>query len=189
MQTPLQITFHNMDHSPAVEARVRERAEKLDTLFDRITGCKVVIEAPHKHQRKGKLFNVRIDLTVPGKEIIANRDSGQNHAHEDVYVAIRDAFAAISRQLEDYARVLRGDVKSHEAPLSGKVVRIFPQQGYGFITTTDGQDIYFHENSVGGGQFQKLAVDSPVRLVIADGESAQGPQASTVTPIGKHHVG
>jgi len=188
MQTPLQIAFQNMDPSPAVEARVREKVEKLETYFSRIVGCRVVIEAPHKHHRKGKLYNVRVDVTVPGKEIVATRNGSKNHAHEDVYVALRDAFDAIGRQLEDHARVIRGDVKSHEAPLTGKVVRVFPQQGYGFIAAADGREIYFHENSVVGGQFQKLAVDSEVRVVIAENESTFGPQASTVTPIGKHHI-
>ena len=105
-----------MDHSPAVEDRLRERAEKLDHIFDRIIACRVVVEAPHRHSRKGKLYNVRIDLSVPGKEIVANRNRPHDHAHEDVYVAIRDAFDAITRQLEDYVRVMRGDVKSRGEP-------------------------------------------------------------------------
>jgi ribosomal subunit interface protein len=113
MQTPLQIDFHNMDHSPAVEAKLRERAAKLETMFDRITGCRVVVEAPHRHSRKGKLYNVRIELDVPGKVIVANRNGPKDHAHEDIYVAIRDAFDAVTRQLEDHARVIRGEVKTH----------------------------------------------------------------------------
>ncbi|MSO70958.1 MAG: ribosome-associated translation inhibitor RaiA [Alphaproteobacteria bacterium] len=116
MQNSLQIDFHNMDHSPAVEERLRERAGKLDHIFDRIIGCRVVIEAPHRHSRKGKLYSVRIDLSVPGKEFVANRNGSKDHAHEDVYVAIRDAFDAITRQLEDYVRVQRGDVKTHVEP-------------------------------------------------------------------------
>ena len=114
MQIPLEVTFHNMDHSDAVEANVRERAAKLERYFDRIVGCRVVVEAPHKHSRKGKIFEVRIDVSVPGKEIIVNRNGVNNHAHEDVYVAIRDAFNAAGRQLEDHARKIRGDVKTHE---------------------------------------------------------------------------
>ncbi len=116
MQIPLEVTFHNMDRSDAVEANVRERVAKLERYFDRIIGCRVVVEAPHKHQRKGKMFEVRVDVSVPGREIVVNRNGPKNQAHTDVYVAIRDAFAAAGRQLEDYARKMRGDVKNHEPP-------------------------------------------------------------------------
>jgi ribosome-associated translation inhibitor RaiA len=116
MQTPLQITFRNMEHSDAVEARVRELAEKLDHYFDRITACHVVIEAPHRHHHKGKLYQVNITLAVPGSEIAIGHSGRKNHAHEDVYVADSDSFKAAKRQLEDYVRKSRGDVKTHAAP-------------------------------------------------------------------------
>lgn len=188
MQIPLELAFHNMDRSDAVEANVRERVAKLERYFDRIIGCRVVIEAPHKHSRKGKMYEVRIDISVPGKEILVNRNGPKNHAHEDVYVAIRDAFSAAARQLEDHARKARGDVKTHEAPPHGKVVRLFPEEGYGFVGLSDGREIYFHKNSVVNDQFDQLEVGAEVRVAIAYDESPQGPQASTVTPIGKHHL-
>ena len=115
MQTPLNISFRNMDPSAAIETRVREKAEKLERLYDRIISCEVVVEAPHRHHQKGKLYDVRINLSVPGDDINVGRTGPQNHAYEDVYVAIRDAFAAASRQLEDHVRKMRGDVKTHEA--------------------------------------------------------------------------
>lgn len=188
MQIPLEITFHNMDRSDAVEANIREKADKLERYFDRIVACRVVVEAPHKHRRKGKLYNVRIDISVPGKEILVNRNGPKNQAHEDVYVAIRDAFAAAGRQVEDHARKVRGDIKSHEVPLHGKVARLFPYEGYGFVAMSDGREVYFHKNSVVNDQFDKLEVGSEVRVAEAHGESADGPQASTVTPVGKHHI-
>ena|SRR3989344_1663050 len=107
MQTPLQVTFRDVPPSEAVETRVREKADKLDRYYDRIMGCHVVIEMSQRHKHQGKLHSVRIDLTVPGAELVAN-----NAEHEDVYVAVRDAFDAIARQLEDYARRQRGDVKA-----------------------------------------------------------------------------
>jgi ribosomal subunit interface protein len=115
MQIPLELTFHNMDRSDAVEDKVRERAAKLERAFDRIIGCRVVVEAPHKHNHKGIVYEVRIDISVPGKDIVVNRSGANNHAHEDVYVAVRDAFSAATRQLEDHARKVRGQVKTHEA--------------------------------------------------------------------------
>ncbi len=189
MDIPLEINFRNMDRSDAVEARVRERAAKLEKFFGRLTGCHVVIEAPRRNQRKGKLFHVRIELGVPGKaELIANRSPKDNHAHEDIYIAIRDAFDAAQRQLQDHKRKISGAVKTHEVPDHGRVSRLFAQEGYGFISAADGQEIYFHRNSVANDGFDSLVVGSEVRVVSVDGESADGPQATTVTPIGKHHI-
>jgi ribosomal subunit interface protein len=113
MQIPLQITYRDMDPSDAVSANIQEKAQKIEHFAD-ITSCRVTIEAPHKHHHKGRLFAVKLDITVPGEEIIVTRSPDQNHAHEDVYVAIRDAFNAAKRQLEDYVRRRRGQVKHHE---------------------------------------------------------------------------
>lgn len=109
MHIPMQITIRDIEHSEALESRIRDKAKKLDEFFDHIMSCRVVVEVPHKHQHQGKQFNVRIDLGVAGGEIVVNRD----HA-EDVYVALRDAFDAAKRQLEDYVRKIRGNVKKHE---------------------------------------------------------------------------
>jgi ribosomal subunit interface protein len=113
VQIPLQITIRDVDHSEALETRIRDKAQKLEEFFKHIMSCRVVVEAPHKHHHQGKQFNVRIDIGVPGSEIVVNRDH-----HEDVYVALRDAFDAAKRQLEDYARKMRGDIKTHEAKRS-----------------------------------------------------------------------
>jgi ribosomal subunit interface protein len=109
MQLPLQITIQNIDQSEALEARIRAKAGKLDEFFQHISSCRVVVEQQDKHRHQGKQFSVRIDIKVPGNEIVVDR------AHsEDVYVALRDAFDAAKRKLEEYARILRGDVKTHE---------------------------------------------------------------------------
>lgn len=101
MKTPLQITFRDMPSSDALEANIREKARKLEQVFADIVSCRVVVEQPAKHQQQGKPFNVHIDLGVPGKEIVVDRQE-----NEDAYVALRDAFDAAKRQLEDYARQL-----------------------------------------------------------------------------------
>lgn len=108
MQVPLQITFRHMAPSPALEARIRERAEELEQFFDRITSCRVVVEPGQRRHQQGNLYEVHIDLTVPGREIAVGRDSGANHAHEDAHVAVRDAFDSARRLLEDHARRSRG---------------------------------------------------------------------------------
>lgn len=111
MQIPLQIVVRDMPPSEAVEARIREKAQKLESFYDRITSCRVVVDLTQRHQHQGKLHSVRIDLSVPGAELVVNRVE-----HEDVYVAIRDAFNAIGRKLEDFSRRQRGDVKTHGTP-------------------------------------------------------------------------
>ena len=114
MTKPLQITWQRIAQSDAIEAAIRKRADKLKTYYEHVMGCHVVIDAPHAHQPKGKRYQVRIDLTVPGSEIVVNRDHDKGGTHEDIYVAIRDAFDAAKRQLQEYARRQRGDVKTHE---------------------------------------------------------------------------
>lgn len=114
MQIPLKITFRDIAPSPAIDERIRQQVAKLEHFHERISGCRVVVEAHHRKHRKGKIYHVRIELTVPGAEVVVSRDPELDHAHEDVYVAIRDAFDAARRQLEDIARVQRGDIKRHE---------------------------------------------------------------------------
>lgn len=114
MQLPLEIRFQNLDPSPAVEADIRKRVEKLERLADNLVSCRVNVEAPHKHHHKGKLYAVHVDLRLPGSEIVVSREPGQHHAHEDVYVAVRDAFDAVSRQLQELIRIRQGKVKRHE---------------------------------------------------------------------------
>ena len=188
MELPLQITFRHMDTSDAVAARIRERAEELERFFDRIMSCRVVVECRHPRRQQGNLFHVRVDLKVPGREIVVGRDPAAHHAHEDVYVAIRDAFDTTRRLLEDHVREARGDVKLHAVPDHGRIVRLLPEQNCGFILSTDGNEIYFHRNSVTNGGFDKLAVGDEVRFVAQHAESAGGPQASTVIALGKHHL-
>jgi ribosomal subunit interface protein len=113
MQVPLQITFRDMSPSEAVEAKIRERAEALDKYFPNIVGCRVVVESTARQHHKGKLYYLRVDLTVPGKEIVSKRHPDDNHAHEDIFVAVRDAFDEARRQLEDYSQRLKGMVKKH----------------------------------------------------------------------------
>ena len=188
MKTWLQITFRNMGTSPAVEAKVRKRAEELERFYDRITSCRVVIEAPHRGHRQGDLYHIRVDLKVPGREIVVKRDPSEHHAHEDIYVAIRDCFDAVRRQLEDHARRERGDIKAHEIPDHGRIANLIAEKDYGFIDASDGTEVYFHRNAVANEGFSKLAVGDEVRFALNPGEGEQGPQASAVVLIGKHHL-
>jgi ribosome-associated translation inhibitor RaiA/cold shock CspA family protein len=188
MQLPLQITFGHMASSEAVATRIRERAEELERHCDRIMSCRVVVECRHPRHHQGNLFRIRVDLKVPGREIAVGRDPAAHHAHEDVYVAIRDAFDATRRLLEDHVRERRGEVKLHAVPDHGRVARLLPEQNCGFILSADGNEIYFHRNSVTNDGFDKLALGDEVRFVARHSESAAGSQASTVVALGKHHL-
>ena len=115
MQEAIQITFRGVEPSEFIEQRIQAKAADLERFCKDIVSCHVTVETQHHKHHKGNLYAVRIDLRVPGKEIVAGREHRQNHAHEDVYVAVRDAFDAAVRQLEDYARLRRGDVKRHDA--------------------------------------------------------------------------
>ena len=122
MRIPLQITFRNIPPSEAVEAKIRTLAAKLDRFYNRITSCRVIVDAPHRHQRNGKLYQVRIDMTVPNGEIVIKRDPPERQSHEDIYVAIRDAFDAAKRQLQDHTKMVRQETKTHEEPPHGRIV-------------------------------------------------------------------
>jgi len=110
MQMPLQITMRDITMTPSIEQAIKEKVSKLERFYDRIMGCHVLIEAPHKHSNKGNTFNIRIRMTVPGGELVVKREP-----REDFYVALRDTFTAARRQLQAFARRRRGEVKHHEA--------------------------------------------------------------------------
>ena len=178
MEQPLKISFHGVDPTPAIESRIRERAAWLERFHDGIVSCHVTVEVPHRHARKAVSFTVRIDLAVKGAEIVVGGD--ESHANVDLYVAIRDAFATARRQLQDHVRVRRGEVKVNAHPPHARVARLH-DDGYGFLETPDGREIYFHRNSVLNDRFDSLRVGAEVRF--AEEQGVNGPQASTVTPL------
>jgi len=179
MQIDLQITMRDLPHSDALESHIREKAEKLEKFYPHLTSCRVVVEQPHKHHHQGRNFDIHIDLTVPGKELVINRAS-----NEDVYVAVRDAFDAAKRQLEDYARIQRGDTKLHTPVLHGKVARLMSADGYGFIETADGEELYFHRDNLANHDFNQLTIGQTVQFIEDIG--SEGYQAKRIS-TGKHH--
>lgn len=178
MMIPLQITARDFDLTEPIETLIREKAEKLDQLYDRITRCRVILEAPHRRQQKGILYNVHIEISVPGKEIVIKKE-----AHEDLYVAVGNAFETAGRRLLEYTSRQRGEVKFHEEVPSARITQIFPQMDYGILTTPGNREIYFHRNSVLDGNFNDLEIGMQVHFVEASGD--RGPQASTVRVLKK----
>jgi cold shock CspA family protein len=183
-----QITFRNLDRSDTVVALIERRAAELERFYNRIVACKVVVETSHHRHRHGRLFHVTVHVMVPGGEIVVKRDPAEHHAHEEISVAVRDAFDAARRRLEDYVRRMSGHVKEHETPHEvGHITRLFPEEGYGFVAGRSGDEVYLHRNAVVGNGFAKLHVGDEVRYVVHDGEGEKGPQASTVIPTNRNH--
>ena len=180
MQIPLKMSFEGgLTASEALCARIEHEAEKLARVSDRIAACRVSVVGRGGRRRRGELYDVKLTLAVSGRgDMVVTRNPSADHAHEDVYVAIRDAFEAARRRLQyDRAR-FSGRRKSHALAQSGVVSRIAREDGFGFIETADGREVYFHRNAVLNGGFQRLEVGAPVRFSEEDGE--KGPQASTV---------
>lgn len=188
MKLPVEITFRNMSASDALEANVREKVEKLEQFCDRITSCRVVVEAGHRHQHKGNLYHVRIDMTLPGVELVVSRDPAEHKNHADAYVAVRDAFDAARKQLDKHVRSNRREAKAHAhgpQPHS-RIIELIPMEDFGRILTPEGREIYFHRNSLLKGDFDKLEVGDEVRFSEEMGD--QGPQASTVRLVGRQRM-
>jgi len=174
MQVPVHIQFRGMPPSEALEASAREHADKLETFAPDIMSCRVTIELSQKHQHQGRPYSVHIDLTLPGHELVANRDQDG-----DVYVALRDAFDNMKRQIEDV-------VRQHAVPLHGEVVRLDGEGGFGFIRTPDGNEYYFSRDNVAGTPFEHMETGSAVQFLPEAGD--EGLQARRVS-LGKHGMG
>lgn len=173
MKVQPKITFRdNLRHSAELETHIQERLDKLQQFNKNITACHVVVELANKNHRHGKLHNIHLTLTIPGKELVSTRNE-----HENMYLSIRDAFDDMTRQLEEHAQQLQGRVKNHEPILSGKVTRLIDGE-FGFIEGTDGTEFYFNKGHLTNGHFNQLTVGTPVHFVEAMGD--KGPQARRV---------
>lgn len=185
MKLPLQVSFKNFTHSEDDELLVREIARTLDAFAGDIMSCRVVVDRPHRHHRHGNFFQVRIDLTLSGEELIVSREPPEHEAAKDFRVAVTEAFDSAVRLLEDYVRRRRKAVKTHVQPDHARVTKLFPESDYGFLETSDGREIYFHRNSVLDNHFDDLQIGTEVRFVEEMGD--RGAQASTVQIAGRHH--
>jgi len=183
MQVEPQITFKGLETSPALEALIRRRIDKLGRKHPRITRCRVVVEAAHRGTQSPKVpLSVCVEVEVPGRNTIVAKDGQQRHEMKDDYTAaLNNAFDAAERQLAKLNDIQDGDVKASEtAPQSGMIVRLFPDQNYGFIELDNSPELYFTRNTVVGGNFDELRVGMLVQVTRATAEGPMGPQASAV---------
>jgi ribosome-associated translation inhibitor RaiA len=178
MKQPLEVRFLGMEPSEAVEAAAREKAAKLDLFCRDLMSCRVTIELLHKHKHQGQPFGVRIDVTLPGHELSVDRVQ-----HEDVYVALRDAFDDMRRQVEDAVRRTRGQEKAHSVPLHGEIVRFDAADRCGFIRTAEGDEYWFGPENLADVPFDHLQLGAEVQFVPE--VAAEGRQAKRIS-LGKH---
>lgn len=179
MEIPPEISFRDVEATQRRREKILEEIDKLERVYDRIIGCRVVVEMPHKHSDRGDHYRVGIRLSVPSEELVVSRDPAEREARRHLDAAIKDAFQAIRRQLEQHVEQLRAGRQKGGGPARfGKVARCLPEEGYGFIRTPDGRDVYFHENTLVGADLDDLHVQTPVRFVEEEGE--KGPQAREV---------
>ena len=180
MDTPLEIVFHNMPSSPTLEGDIRKRVGKLDRLYEHLIGCRVSVEQLHRRHQTGNLYDVHIDMRVPGNEIAVSHEP--HHAEKftdpDAGIALRNAFKAAERRLLDFKRKQRGEVKLHDAPFAGQVSQLYPNEDHGFILTHEGTQLYFHRNTLMQRDFDELQVGDRVHFVETVGDT--GPIACKV---------
>lgn len=190
MDVTLQIVFHGMDRSPDVEAFVRQRSQTLERHHSRLTACRVAIDVAHQGRPgAGAQIACKVEVDVPGRRdlIIGSGTADTRGSTRTIEDALRAAFHAVGRQLDQLADIRSNAERGHPNPAagqSGQVVRLFPEQHYGFVEIAGSPDLYFTENAVAGGRFEDLQVGNLVQVTVATSEGPLGPQASSVRLLG-----
>jgi cold shock CspA family protein len=186
MQTPTQVEFENLTPTPALQAAIDQHISELEEKYGRATAGRIIVRAPGDRHKTGGQYEVRIRLALPeGREVNVGRTPKEDERYADLTFAVDDAFKRARRQLQDQARLMRGQTKLHEEEPVGTIVRIDPSGEFGFLEAADGQEIYFNCNSILEGR-SNIGVGSRVSYVEELGEN--GPQASTVKVLGKHSL-
>ncbi len=166
MQVEPEIAYRNVDPTPVLEGYILRGLERLERSHPEIIACRIMVEVPHPRHHKGNLYRVRLDLTVPGHEIVVSRrDPPARHAREEARIAIRDAFDLARGRLRKHRERESGRPAVTEAPLRGRVLSLSPADGYGFLRTPEGEEIYFHRTGVPHDRFDQLEEGSEVRYV------------------------
>lgn len=186
MQIPLEMTFHDVDRSDWSEEFIRRQVERLERYVDHINSCRVTVSQPHRHHHRGRPYRVRVEVTLPpGHVLDAVAEPVEVQTVVELRTVIRDAFKAMEKQLLKLKDRQRGDVKFHPEP-TALVIRLFPDQGYGFIKSPEGEEVYFHRNSVLHQEFERLAIGTEVSYEAELGD--KGLQATSVHIVNKPGV-
>lgn len=191
MKIQPEITYRNVDKSEAIDNLVHEKIAKLEHICNYINSCHIAIEKIHDRPRSGSPYRVRIDLTVPpGHELAAEKNPGEGIQYQPLDAVIRETFDAMRQQLVKLTQLQRASEQAgkyeYAKESTGLVTKLFREDGYGFLETLDGREIYFHQNSVLHHDFDRLEIGTEVHFSLEDGE--EGPQASTVKIVDKPGV-
>jgi ribosome-associated translation inhibitor RaiA/cold shock CspA family protein len=184
MDIPVEIAFHNMQSSPALEADIRQRVNKLERLYKHLIGCRVSVEMLHRRHQTGNVYEVHIELRVPGEDVVVSHEphhARERYADPDANTAVRDAFKTAERRLLDFKQRQRGDVKVHDEFFVGRVTQLYPDEDHGFLLTHEGTQLYFHRNSLVQRDFDDLQVGDRVHFIETVGDT--GPIASKVWKV------
>lgn len=183
MKFPLEIVFRDVPRSASIESLVREQADRLHRFADDIISCRVAIEKPHRHQRVGHAFRVRVEIKLPpNKDLVVAKEPGELELK--LPAVVHAAFDAMERQLKKANAERRGDVKAHPDEALALVVRLFDEDGYGFLKTVEtGEEVYFHRNSVLNDEWDRLEIGTMVRFAPEMGD--EGLQASSLLIVDK----
>lgn len=180
MQHPPRIMFVDLPVDDEMEALIEEKIGELEKFYSRITSCRVAVSLPHRHKRQGNLVAIHIDIHVPGTVLVVDREPAASQRDENWRVAVHDAFDRARRQVEEFSQKIRGDEKTHDlVDHVGRIKFTRPFENYGFITTEDDREIYFHRHAVADDRFDELDPGDEVRFREEEGEN--GPQATVVT--------
>ncbi|HET6321348.1 MAG TPA: HPF/RaiA family ribosome-associated protein [Hyphomicrobium sp.] len=187
MKRDLQIAFKNVESSASLERLIRERVERLQRFHPNIIGARVVVEIPYRPSEAGKLpLGITAEIEVPGRApVVAKGQQERREAKGDSTAVVNRVFEAVERQLSQITTIRKGEVKQHgSAGDTGVVVRLFPDQNYGFIEVKGSPDLYFSRDACGNGSFEDIEVGSMVHVTRAMSEGPMGPQASSVKLLG-----
>jgi cold shock CspA family protein len=185
METPVKIEFQGMEPIESVRSRILSWVRRLEDRCGRITACRIVVKGSSERHQTGSLYEVNMWLSLPeGRQVAVEHTPQNDERYADLAFAINDAFKRARRQLQDQVRLMQRQTKTHEVAPVGTVKRVEGAKGYGFLETSDGREIYFHQNSVLDGQFAKLKTGTRVTFTEEMGD--KGPQASTVKLLGRH---
>jgi len=183
MQIPLEVNYRGVERTPSMDEFIRHRVEKLHRFAHDIVRCRVAVEKRNEHQSTGNPYRVRIEVTVPPEhDLVVVKRPGNHEIHDEMHAVVRSAFEAMERRVKDTVERRRGETKVHPEP-TALVAKLYPGEGYGFLATPDGREIYFHRNSVLEDGFERLAPGTGVRFAEEMGE--EGPQATSVRIVDK----
>ncbi len=183
MDRPLQIVFRDIQHSEALSKLIEDRVRRLENVYARIIGCRVVASVSHRGPPNTIApLALSVEVEVPGRPLIVAKLEAKRKGEQTGLV--NRAFDAVQRRLEQLTELVKDNAKRHENALeSGVIARLYPDQDHGFIEVKGGPDLYFTRSCLMRGNFDELAVGVMVQIVRAVADGAMGPQASAVYAI------